>query len=101
MLDFNEVFWRTEKSKKNAENAKNTRKNSWKTADSENFFADALRCTRRPRGRGTLWMSISERGRVALRTPISERGRVALQTRIIGPPLVPAHLMERPLSPSD
>ena len=93
MLDFNEVFWHAEKRGENAENAKNTRKtrkNSWKTrkntqktpkilrktADSENFFADALRCRRRPRGRGTL------------RTPILERGCVALRTRIICPPLL-------------
>ena len=75
MLDFNEVFWHAEKRGKNAENAENmrkTRKNSRKTrkntrktrkltrktADSENFFADALRC-------GT---PISKRERVALRT---------------------------------
>ena len=79
MLDFNEVFWHAEKRGKHAENAENsrkTRKITRKTADSENFFAGALRCGWRRRGRG------------ALRTPISKRGRVALRTRIICPPVV-------------
>ena len=53
-----------------------TRKITRKTADSENFFVDELRCGWRGRGRGTL------------RMPISERGHVALRTRIICPPLV-------------
>ena len=81
MLDFNEVVWHVEKRGKHAENTRKTRKNmqktrkiTRKTADSENFFADVLRCGRRPRGRGALW------------TPISKRGRVALRTRIICPP---------------
>ena len=84
MLDFNEVFWPMDKRGKNAENAKNTRKTrkfSWKIADSDIFFADALHCRRNPRGRD------------ALRMPISKRGPVALRTRIICPPLVAAFLV--------
>ena len=74
MLDFNEVFFGTRK------NAEKTRKITRKTADFENFFADATRCGRHPCGRGTL------------QTPISQRGRVVLRTRIICPPLAVTHL---------
>ena len=76
MLGFHELFWHAEKRGENAEKAENTRKNSRKTADSENFFADVVRCGYHPHRRGTL------------RTPISKRGRVALWTQIICPPLV-------------
>ena len=85
MLDFNEVFWHAGKRGQNADNVENTwitRKNTrirWKimriTADSEIFFADALRRGRRPHGRG------------AARTAISQRGRGAAWTQIICPPL--------------
>ena len=75
MLDFNEVFLarKNEKTRKTRQ-AENYAENY--AADSENFFADALRCGWHPRGRG------------ALRMPISQRGRVALRTRIICPPLI-------------
>ena len=86
MLDFNEVFWHAEKRGKNAENAEKHAEKQGKREKHEKlrgklrilkiFFADALRCGWRPRGRG------------ALRTPISKRGCIALRTRIICPPLV-------------
>ena len=93
MLDFNEVFCHADDADKNVDNAENmritqkntrimqkntriTRKIMRITADSEIFFADALRHGQRPRGRG------------AAQTAISQRGRGVARTRIICPPLV-------------